>query len=159
MTTSIDASIRVAKTGDLAFLAESHRLGHSAIANARGGDLDIALRGRPEPIEESFAASLDEEHTHVLIGEVAGVPVGYLVGTVELLRTGDHIFRVSDLWVHPNARGIGTGGELMRKAMDIARGAGCIGIDARALPGDRVTKNFFESFGLVARSIEVHKSL
>jgi hypothetical protein len=39
------------------------------------------------------------------------------------------------------------------------RAAGCFGIDSLALPGDRSTKNFFESFGLVARAIVVHRSL
>ena len=38
-------------------------------------------------------------------------------------------------------------------------GQGCFGVDSLALPGDRHTKNFFESFGLVARAIIVHRSL
>jgi hypothetical protein len=37
--------------------------------------------------------------------------------------------------------------------------AGCFGVDSLALPGDRHTKNFFESFGLVARAIVVHRKL
>ena len=36
---------------------------------------------------------------------------------------------------------------------------GCVGVDALALPGDRATKNFFETFGLVARAIVVHRDL
>ena len=40
-----------------------------------------------------------------------------------------------------------------------ARDHGCFGLDSLALPGDRATKNFFESFGLVARAIVVHKPL
>jgi hypothetical protein len=36
---------------------------------------------------------------------------------------------------------------------------GCFGVDSLALPGDRHTKNFFESFGLVARAIVVHRSI
>jgi hypothetical protein len=32
-------------------------------------------------------------------------------------------------------------------------------MDSLALPGDRATKNFFESFGLKARAIVVHRSL
>ena len=59
----------------------------------------------------------------------------------------------------PRARGVGVGYELMRACVEIARRAGCVGIDARALPGDRETKNFFESFGLVARSLVVHSAL
>ena len=40
-----------------------------------------------------------------------------------------------------------------------ARAADAVGIDALALPGDRETKNFFETFGLKARAIVVHRSL
>jgi hypothetical protein len=36
---------------------------------------------------------------------------------------------------------------------------GCVGVDAIALPGNRHTKNFFETFGLVARAIVVHRPL
>ena len=34
-----------------------------------------------------------------------------------------------------------------------------VGLDAVALPGDRDTQNFVETFGLVARAIQVHRSL
>jgi hypothetical protein len=40
-----------------------------------------------------------------------------------------------------------------------AEAAGCVGIDSLALPGNRETKNFFETFGLVARAIVVHRPL
>ena len=39
-----------------------------------------------------------------------------------------------------------------------AHEAGAVGIDALALPGDRATKNFFETAGLTARAILVHRS-
>ena len=75
------------------------------------------------------------------------------------MRSEEAILMVSDLWVHPKARGIGLGSALMQDALEIASSSGCVGIDARALPGDRATKNFFESFGLVARTIEVHRAI
>ena len=34
-----------------------------------------------------------------------------------------------------------------------------IGIDSFALPGDRETKNFFESQGMVARLIQVYRPI
>lgn len=43
--------------------------------------------------------------------------------------------------------------------MGRATAAGCLGIDALALPGNRETKNFFEASGLTARAIVVHRSL
>lgn len=159
MTDGVSPTVRDAGHDDLAFLAAAHRSGHAAMEDKRGGMLDIALRGRSEPIEESFQAALDDDGTQVLVGEVNGVAVGYLAISVDSLRTNAKIGRVSDLWVHPEARGVGIGAALMRSAVDFATANGCSGIDARALPGDRVTKNFFESFGLVARNIEVHKAL
>lgn len=159
MASAITVSIRAANADDIAFLAHAHRAGHSAIEGERGGRLDIVLRGRGEPIEESFAETQADPDAHVCIGEVDGTAVGYLVAVVETMRSAERLTRVSDLWVHPEARGVGVGAALMSYAVDIARSHSCVGIDARALPGDRVTKNFFESFGLVARTIEVHKSL
>ena len=159
MTKAVSVSLRPATLDDLEFLSASHRSGHAAIEAERGGELDILLRGRPEPIEDSFRTTMDDADTRVLVGEVDGLAVGYLVLANVDLRSGNQIARVTDMWVHPNARGVGVGGALMTKAMAIAGEQGCTGIDARALPGDRPTKNFFESFGLVARTIEVHKSL
>lgn len=43
--------------------------------------------------------------------------------------------------------------------IDHATVAGAIGVDSLALPGDRGTKNFFESFGLKARAIVVHRAI
>ena len=40
-----------------------------------------------------------------------------------------------------------------------AQERGAVGIDALALPGDRHTKNFFETFGLTARALVVHRDL
>ena len=40
-----------------------------------------------------------------------------------------------------------------------ARERGCIGIDSLALPGNRDTKNFFETFGFTARLLVVHRKL
>ncbi|MEZ5207350.1 MAG: hypothetical protein R2690_10330 [Acidimicrobiales bacterium] len=35
---------------------------------------------------------------------------------------------------------------------------GAVTVSTPSLPGDRSTKNFFESFGLVARAIVVHRT-
>ena len=156
---SVDISIRDGGESDIDFLSAAHRAGHEAVRDERGGKLDILLRGRAEPIEDSFRASLLDASTQLIVAEANSLPIGYLVCQIEELRNGELVARVTDLWVHPESRGVGAGAALMREASNRAVKAGCVGIDARALPGDRVTKNFFESFGLVARTIEVHKSL
>ena len=51
------------------------------------------------------------------------------------------------------------GEAMLDLCLEWATSGGCIGLDSLALPGDRQTKNFFESFGLVARAIIVHRRL
>ena len=43
--------------------------------------------------------------------------------------------------------------------LDDARDRGAVAVQSTALPGDRATKNFFESQGMVARAIIVHRWL
>lgn len=155
----VAADVRPATSDDIDFLADIHVLGQLAVAQARGGELDTLLRGRPEPIAPSFADDLGNKVRHVLIATADELPAGYLVAERITLRNGVKIIRIIDLLVHPDARGIGLGSALMNHTLDLAAEHGCAGVDARALPGDRITKNFFESFGLVARTILVHKAL
>lgn len=159
MSEPLTLAIRAAAAADLPALAEAHRLAQEAVEGERGGPLDTLLRGRAEPIDETFARDIAADNVSVWVGTGDGAFLGYCVLHVNELRNGDRLAEVTDLWVHPEARGIGVGYALMREATDLAIAEKCMGIDARALPGDRSTKNFFESFGLVARVIEVHKSL
>ena len=66
---------------------------------------------------------------------------------------------VDELFVEPEARGVGVGEAMMDLLVAWCVERGCVGIDAVALPGDRDTKNFFETFGLKARAIVVHRPL
>ena len=159
MTEPVKIDVRDAVSADLLLLASAHRLGQLAVVEARGGPLDTLLRGRQEPIEDSFASDIAADEVYVRVGTGDERVLGYNVLRIDELPNGDRLGTLVDLWVHPQARGIGVGAVLMRDATSTATERGCQGIDARALPGDRATKNFFESFGLVARSIEVHKAI
>ena len=85
--------------------------------------------------------------------------VGYAACHVEPLHDGRAIARITDLYVLPDARKVGVGEAMMVTLEEWARERSLVGLDAVALPGDRDTKNFFETFGLVARAIQVHRSL
>jgi ribosomal protein S18 acetylase RimI-like enzyme len=87
------------------------------------------------------------------------VPLGYAVSRVELLRTGEILGQVSDIWVDPEARGVGLGESLIGSIISWCTERNCVGIDSMALPGNRATKNFFETFGFKARLLTVHKPL
>jgi ribosomal protein S18 acetylase RimI-like enzyme len=87
------------------------------------------------------------------------VPLGYAVSRVELLRTGEILGQVSDIWVDPEARSVGLGESLIGSIISWCTERNCVGIDSMALPGNRATKNFFETFGFKARLLIVHKPL
>jgi GNAT superfamily N-acetyltransferase len=112
------------------------------------GDLGDALR--------SAVGSDDHE---VAVGTLDGTVIGYAVARRERLADGGLLGVVEDIYVDPGARAVGVGEALMDHVLAWARDQGCFGVDSLALPGDRATKNFFESFGLVARAIVVHKPL
>ena len=94
----------------------------------------------------------------ILVGCLGTVPVGYAVATVEPTRALP-LAVITDLFVLPEARRVGVGRALIDELVSQAAAAGCGGIQAVALPGDRDTKNFFEAAGLVARMITVHRPL
>jgi L-amino acid N-acyltransferase YncA len=66
---------------------------------------------------------------------------------------------IDDLFVEGEAREVGVGEEMTKVVVEWCEERGCRGIDANVLPGDRATKNFFESFGFTARAITVHRRL
>ncbi len=101
----------------------------------------------------------DDPAARLVVGTVDDTVVGYGWARVEELHDGARLLVISDLYTEPEARAIGVGEAMMDVLVAEARAAGAIGIDAIALPGDRHTKNFFETFGLTARAIVVHRSL
>jgi GNAT superfamily N-acetyltransferase len=90
-----------------------------------------------------------------LVGLIDGALLGY--ACVETVEHRQAVMRA--LYVDPEAREVGLGESLMEAVLDWCRANGCVGVDATALPGDRETKNFFETNSLVARAIIVHRDL
>lgn len=153
--------VRPAEPGDrdaLVLLAEA-ALGH--LDDQRGGEVFRHRDARPSPAGPTIDAELEAATTGdviVLIGCLGAVPVGYAVATVEPTRSLP-LAVIKDLFVLPEARRVGVGRAMIDALVARATAAGCGGIQAEALPGDRDTKNFFEAAGLVARKITVHRSL
>lgn len=152
-------SARPATSADLQELVRLARDGIGHQRGVRGGLLWADREARAEPLEQTLAADLADDEVFVVVGEVDGVPLAYGVVRRERLRSDEVLAVVTDLWVEPEARGVGLGEVVMDHLVAWAESEGCLGIDAMALPGDRATKNFFESFGLKARAIVVHRSL
>jgi GNAT superfamily N-acetyltransferase len=159
MTVPPVIATRPAEAADLDLLEEIHGIAVASVLTQRGGELDQLLRGRPEPVRDSFDIELARAESLVILGTIDDEPVGYGVVRVVDLPNGDRLAQVVDLFVLEPGRGVGVGEALLDAIIAFGVDRGCRGIDARALPGDRTTKNFFESFGLVARSIEVYSDL
>jgi ribosomal protein S18 acetylase RimI-like enzyme len=150
-------STRPARPDDRPAVAELARAARADARTKRGGVLLVDEGLRQEPLEETLVTGDDDEL--VVIGLIDDVPVGYALVQVRDLPSGDRLGVVEELYVDPEARDVSVGEVMMDDLVAYCRARGCVGIDALALPGDRSTKNFFETFGLVARAIVVHRSL
>jgi GNAT superfamily N-acetyltransferase len=150
---------RPASSADLAQIAELARAAIAELRATKGGEVWARREARQEPIEESLAADLANDSALVLAGTIDDAVVGYAVVTIEQLADAGALARLTDVYVVPEGRGVGVGEALLDAVVEWANARQCVGIDSLSLPGNRDTKNFFESFGLVARAIVVHRPL
>ena len=155
----MDVTARGAQADDLPIVVALAEAAISEMAPVRGGSIWSRYEARPEPLGPTFDTQLRDDTSLVAVGSIDETIVGYAGGRLVELHDGSTMTALSDIYVLPGARGVGVGECLMDWIVDWSRAAGSIGIDSIALPGDRNTKNFFESFGLVARAITVHRSL
>ena len=109
--------------------------------------------------ETSLREDLADASRLVLAGTIDDVVVGYAVVRTEVLRDGGRLGVLTDIYVEPEARAVGVGEVLVDEVLRWCRELGCTGVDGLALPGNRSTKNFFETFGFTARAIVVHRRL
>jgi ribosomal protein S18 acetylase RimI-like enzyme len=156
----VDAA-RVATHDDLDAITALASEAVAELSVLRGGAVWRQQDGRREPIEAGIRTDLDrsEADGRTVVATIDDVVVGYGVTTLTTLADDSVLAVITDLYVHPDGRGIGLGEAMMDLLIAHATEAGAVGIDSLALPGDRATKNFFETFGLKARAIVVHRSL
>jgi GNAT superfamily N-acetyltransferase len=150
---------RAATDADVPRLAELAAQAIAELSALRGGAVWARTAARRAPLEDGFVAELAASDHHLLVGTYDDAPLGYGAARVEVLADGSRLGVVTDLYVEPAARAVGIGQALMDALVAWCAEQGCDGVDSLALPGDRATKNFFESFGLVARALVVHKDL
>jgi GNAT superfamily N-acetyltransferase len=149
-----DAAARHAAVEDLALLCRLIELSRADRLNERGGVVLERLDPRP-------AVDLDRlvDHNVLLaLGLYAEVAFGYAHAEVVDVE-GAPIVRLYDVFVEPEARGVGIGEAMLQLVFDWTREQGASAIDSVVLPGNREGKNFFERFGLVARAIHVYRAL
>jgi GNAT superfamily N-acetyltransferase len=152
-------SARAASADDVLAIAALAEAAIDELQPTRGGAIWARHAARDRPVEPSLRETLDDPDAMLIAGTIDGAVVGYAAVRLDPFRDGGVLAVLDDLYVDPDARGVGVGEAMMNEVLDWARARGCVGVDSVALPGNRATKNFFESFGLVARAIVVHRSL
>lgn len=149
---------RPARAEDVPRVAELARGLEAELRALRGGVVWAADAARPEPLEPVFHRLLEDSDVAVIVGLIDGVIVGFGVVTVDTLRTGDRLGRITELFVEPPARAVGVGEAVARGLVAFAEARSAVGVDALALPGHRETKNFFEEQGFTARALVMHRA-
>lgn len=150
---------RRATAEDIATLVELAKAAIEEKRTQKGGELWARRERRRDPLADSFAAAVAADDQVVLVGTLDDVAVGFGAAHLETLADGGVLGVVDEVYVDPGAREVGLGELVMETLVGWCAQQGCFGVDSLALPGDRATKNFFESFGLVARAIVVHRPL
>ncbi len=130
------------------------------IAPNRGGaDLLAERDASPAPRLDQVERVIGGSGHMVMVGCLDTVVVAIAIGHVERRPWPGDAAVVDVLYVDARAREIGVGEALLEAVMRWAIDSRCASVDAEALPGDRATKNFFETFGLVARKLVVSRRL
>ncbi len=157
---------RLAEAADLEIVDRLLKMASTDASTKRGGELLLDrelsdqgdrilayLRDGPPGVGPD-AADLD-----IIVGEFSSCVFGVAVVVYETLASDRQLARLSTFVVEEGARGVGIGAAMMGHVRELARARGCVSLDANALPGDRNTKNFFESFGMKARLLTVNAEL
>lgn len=155
----MEVAARPAADADLPRLVELIEAAIDELRPSRGGALFARREARADVSMEGLAPYVAGGEAAAYVGTIDGVPVGVATVRVDGLRDGGRLAVVDELFVESEARGVGVGEALMDAVVDFAEAHRCLGIDAVVLPGNREAKNFFETFGLTARAIVVHRSL
>ena len=142
----IDPVVRELAAADEAVVRELAEVARESIREARGGARWIETHPLPDWTNPDLS---------VLVADLDGVVVGYLVGR---LSSGD-VLMVDEVFVLEEARELGFGDALVEEIQQIGRRRGARRMEAEALPGDRDTKNLWERAGITARLITVSVEL
>lgn len=140
---------RAATAADAQAIAALRTLAQDEVRLQRGGALLIDF-------DRLAPADGTEPVSHV--GCIDGAVVGFATVSTST-RDGLAVATVSQVFVHPEARGVGVGAELLAQSRAWASARGCTVLESQVLPGNRAAKNFFERLGMVTRKMIVSTTL
>lgn len=150
-------SARTARPADLDILVDLYRRLETEMTDLH--PMWPRKDGLAEPVPEALAKAVTEPDTQVVVGELDGVPVGFILAVVEtsLPQAGhEEIGVIRMVFTDHEAREVGVAEVMRDSVLDEFRRRGITKFDAHVLPGHRLAKNFFEAGGFSARSIVMH---
>ena len=115
--------------------------------------------GSAELADERGAAGLFRELANVTPQVVFTARIDDVVVAFATATLSPTVSTLHELFVRPEARGIGVGRALVLALQQAARAAGSTSFESVVLPGMRASKNFFEAHGMVAQRIVVGRTL
>ena len=154
-----DEAARPAVAADIDAIVELAGALRLQMDDQRGGLLWAAHDALRAPTPELVRSWLDHADRAVLVGTLDDHVVAYGIAHTESVPTVGQLGVIDELYVLEPARAVGLGETLLGALVAWCAAAGCVGIDATALPGDRQAKNFFESAGFKARRLIMHTDL
>jgi GNAT superfamily N-acetyltransferase len=160
MMSEAETTVRRAQSRDMAFITELWRKLADEMA-AR--DERVAVRPEAEILWAKWAgARLRDEHSCVLVAEVAGDVVGYLLGHIDeaqpIYQKRRHAL-ISDVFVEPDHRRKGLGTKLCEAAFAFFHGHGIEHVRANALGANDLGRAFWEKQGFAGFQVKLWKPL
>jgi len=152
-------SARLAADDELPTVALLAAEARAEIEASKGGPMYLRREGRALPYLESFEAQASDERGAVVVGLIDASIVAFATVSHCELRDGAQLAEIQEIYVLPDARGVGIGEFMLDVIMDWARERGCERLEGSVLPGNRHGKNFFERAAMVTRVLRVSTAL
>ena len=158
-TNAPEEAARPAGPDDVAAIAALAADLRAELADHRGGPLWSAHDALRPVDRKAIAARIGTGDLATVVGTLDRHILGYGLAHVEVLPDGRRLAVIDELFIAEDARAVGLGEIILGALVAWASDASCLGIDATALPGDRLAKNFFEAAGFTARRLVMHHPL
>lgn len=131
----------------------------ASTAAQRGGPLWAVHEALPAPTVDELAARIGDPTLATIVGTLDDVVLAYGLAHLTTVRDDRTLAVIDELLVTEPARAVGLGEAVLAALVAWAADHSALGVDATALPGDRLAKNFFEAAGFTARRLVMHSSL
>ncbi len=152
--------METARPATEADLEDLIRLWEHAVAELdgqRGGGPLAGSLNRPD-LRRFMSEALADNERLLVIGSIDDVPVGLASLWADRGRR-EPIGQLELIFVEPNARQVGVAEVMLALVLARCEEWGMTGLDSPALPGNRSAKSFFETQGMQARLLIMHRPL